>query len=189
MKIKKRHLKKIIILAVCLLLCCIVIFIYRLCEKKNDEVKITKLWASVYTDVNYEDMKFLLSNAESSEYFFRLPIKKEITEDIAPFYRFMVCLHIDTYAYASSSTFSVTDYGEFADNWFYRCNANGGGSNCYELGLYQGDLTEEEVKRAVYSIKTVYSYTDKNGKYHDIPIEFDSDTTINYEKFAGLNQQ
>ena len=188
MKIKKRHLKKIIILAICLLLCGIGLYIYRLYTKKSNTLKITELWVDVFTDVTLEDMQFMLKYKDDDYGLsYCSPEKYKITESMAPFHMIMIRLTADRYT--PGATFSVTDYGEFADNWFYRYNVNGGGSNCYELGLYQGDLTEEEVKRAVYSIKTVYSYTDKNGKYHDIPIEFDSDTTINYEKFAGLNQQ
>lgn len=185
-KFKRRY----IFLVLCLL--CIIglaMFFYFKNNPIGKEFKIKKLSVYVLENYNYEILQGEVNDASDDEYVILSAGEQKLTEDMGPFYTFAIQMipteQIQEYS-SGMTKYIVSDYGEFADHWIYLQNPLGGNTNSCALAFYQGDLTNEEVKRALYSVKLIYTYTDFDGKNRDYNITIDETVPFTFEDYETV---
>jgi hypothetical protein len=150
------------------------------CAKKTSSFKIEKVEVKVYKNYSLDDLKSEIASSETDyEYFFEPD--QEFTEDMGPYYRFFVQATPSFYTNGGQS-YMVKDLGEYPENWMFLLNPFGISSrNCF-LTFYQGDLSDEEVEKALRSVQFVYVYKDDEGKNCEHEFSIDDSAIFEYNE-------
>lgn len=157
-------------------------------KKQNQALKIDSTQITVYKDYSVEDLNNELNDPENYTYFFNEGTK--FTEDQGPYYKFWIQVipNLDFNDYSSGeSSYLVKDLGEYADHWIYFSNPFGNHSRNCMLSFFQGNLSNEEVEKALKSLDLVYIYKDKDKKNCDCSFSVNDNAAIEYIDYKTLN--
>jgi len=180
----------IVFIIVLIAVAVISIILYTVNNKKN-EFQINEVNVKVYADYPLEDIQSeietgLTDESFNSEYTILSAGKNVLTKEMGPFFKFWVNITLEESQQNNNSDISrfiCLDYGEYVDHWIYLQNPFGGNSQGCALGFYKGDLSDEQVKEALYSVKLIYTYKDSEGKNCDSPVIINQDVPFSYPDF------
>ena len=167
---------------------CICIFVVTGCDKKQEQtLKIDSTTVTVYKDHSVDDLNGELNDPENYTYFFEG--EKKFIADQGTYYKFWIKanpnLKLDEFSNGESS-YMVKDLGQYADHWIYFSNPFGNHSQNCMLGFYQGELSDEDVEKALRSLNLLYVYKDKNNKNCDCAFSIDDNASIEYIDYNTL---
>lgn len=187
----KKSKKIVIIFTSVLFILSIVILVYFKFYKDNNKFGIKHIDVNVYSNYPIDEIKAETKNSDGIQNDYMVMINEQnIEENMGPFYKFWIQItplsNPDSYR-EGRTRFLVSDFGDYADHWIFVQNPFGGDTESCALGFYQGDLSDEEVKKALYSVDLVYVYQNKKGINCDYHINISDDTVINFEEYPFDN--